>query len=241
MIAAAPARLCRYLLMQQLILLHGALGSSAQFESLKKSLSAHYEVYIPDLPGHGGTGGQHAFSIPSFAQYLEEYIGQHKLKGASVFGYSMGGYVAMYLAKRKPELFEKIVTLATKWNWDEAIAAREVKMLQPEAIEQKLPQFALALAKRHAPGDWKELLHKTADMMLQMGKENPLSADDLAQITTPALIMLGDRDKMVPLQETAEAYQNIPGAQMAVLPQTPHPIEQTDTGMLSFFIKRFIE
>lgn len=226
--------------MQQLILLHGALGSSAQFESLKENLSAQYELHLPDLPGHGGTGLQHPFSIQSFAHYLEGYVGQYKLEGASVFGYSMGGYVAMYLAKRRPELFGKIVTLATKWNWDEAIAAREVKMLQPEVIEQKLPQFAQALAERHAPGDWKELLHKTADMMLQMGKASPLSAEDLAEITTPALIMLGDRDKMVSLQETVEAYQHIPGAQMAVLPQTPHPIEQADTGMLSFFIRRFI-
>jgi pimeloyl-ACP methyl ester carboxylesterase len=226
--------------MQHLILLHGALGSSEQFKVLEQSLSSHYQVHVPNFPGHGGTGLQQEFSIQFFAKYLEEYIEQHNLKGASVFGYSMGGYVAMYLAKEKPELIGKIITLATKWSWSEEIAAHEVKMLQPEVIEQKLPQFAQALEQRHAPDDWKELLHKTADMMLQMGKNNPLKHEDLAQVTTPSLIMLGDRDKMVSLQETVEAYQHIPGAQLAVLPKTPHPIEQADTEMVAFFIRRFI-
>lgn len=227
--------------MQHIILLHGALGSNEQFKLLEQSLSNHYKVHVPNLPGHGGTGLQQEFSIHFFAQYLEEYIEQHYLKGTSVFGYSMGGYVAMYLARQKPELVNKIITLATKWSWDETIAAREVKMLQPDIIEQKLPQFAQALAQRHAPYDWKELLRKTADMMLQMGKNNPLKHEDLTQVTTPSLIMLGDRDKMVSLQETVEAYQHIPGAQMAVLPKTPHPIEQADIEMLSFFIRRFID
>lgn len=226
--------------MPHLILLHGALGSSEQFKPLEQSLSDHYHVHVPDLPGHGGTGLQQEFSIHFFAQYLEGYIEQRNLKGASVFGYSMGGYVAMSLARQKPELLSKVITLATKWNWSEEIAAREVKMLQPEVIEQKLPQFAQALAQRHAPDNWKEVLHKTADMMLQMGKNNPLKHDDLAQVTTPSLIMLGDRDKMVSLQETAEAYRHITGAQMAILPKTPHPIEQADIEMLSFFIRRFI-
>lgn len=227
--------------MQHLILLHGALGSSEQFKSLEQNLSANYQVHAPNLPGHGGTGLQQEFSIRFFAQFLEEYIQQHNLKGASVFGYSMGGYAAMYLARQKPELIGKIITLATKWSWSEEIAAREVKMLQPEVIEQKLPQFARALEQRHAPDNWKELLHKTADMMLQMGKDNPLKHEDLAQVTTPSLIMLGDRDKMVSLQETVEAYQNIPGAQMTVLPKTAHPIEQVDMEMISFFIRRFID
>jgi pimeloyl-ACP methyl ester carboxylesterase len=226
--------------MQHLILLHGALGSSEQLKALEQSLSDNYQVHVPNLPGHGGTGLQREFSITFFAQYLEEYIEQPNLKGASVFGYSMGGYVAMYLAKQKPELIGKIITLATKWSWSEEIAAREVKMLQPEVIGQKLPQFAQALAQRHAPDDWKEVLHKTADMMLQMGKNNPLKHEDLAQVTTPSLIMLGDRDKTVSLQETVEAYQHIPGAQMAILPKTSHPIEQVDTEALTFFIRRFI-
>ncbi len=52
----------------------------------------------------------------------------------------MGGYVALYLAKHHLQLVHKIFTLATKFHWDETVAANENKRLQPEGIEEKVPQ-----------------------------------------------------------------------------------------------------
>ncbi len=40
--------------MTPLLLLHGALGSAAQFDSLKTLLPEDREVYAPNFPGHGG-------------------------------------------------------------------------------------------------------------------------------------------------------------------------------------------
>jgi hypothetical protein len=51
--------------------------------------------------------------------------------------------------------------------------------------------------------------------------------------------MLGDRDKMVSLEETMAVYQGLPNAQFAILPQTAHPIEATDMELLSFMLIRF--
>ena len=45
--------------------------------------------------------------------------------------------------------------------------------------------------------------------------------------------MLGDRDKMVSLDETVAVYKSLPNAEMCVLPNTPHPLEQADTGLLT--------
>ena len=39
--------------MEPLILLHGALGSSAQLTPLTSQLSNHYDLHVLDLPGHG--------------------------------------------------------------------------------------------------------------------------------------------------------------------------------------------
>jgi pimeloyl-ACP methyl ester carboxylesterase len=49
---------------------------------------------------------------------------QNQLENAAIFGYSMGGYAGMYLAKYFPERVSKLLTLATKFYWDEKIAAR---------------------------------------------------------------------------------------------------------------------
>ena len=153
----------------------------------------------------------------------------------------MGGYVAMYLAKYHPERIHKIITLGTKFNWDETIAATETKMLNAEKIEAKLPDFAAALQKRHAPNNWKIVLEKTAAMLVEMGNDNPLKPDDYPAIQHPVLLMLGDRDKMVTLDETVEVYKNLPLAQLAILPNTPHPIEMVNQARLAYEIKSFLD
>ena len=228
------------LCMQTLLLLHGAIGSSAQLEKLKESLQAHYTVHTLNFPGHGGTALSDQFSIPLFAQAVKNYLHAQGLQRVSIMGYSMGGYVALYLAKQHPELVEKIMTLATKFEWSEAIAAKEIKMLQPEVIEQKLPDFAKTLEARHAPQGWKQVLEKTKEMLIGLGQHNALSLADYANIQTPVQLLLGDRDKMVSLEETVAVYKQLPQAQLGVLPATPHPIEQVDTALLAFHVKRFI-
>jgi pimeloyl-ACP methyl ester carboxylesterase len=226
--------------MKTLLLLHGAIGSSAQLETLKKQFESSYTVHTFNFPGHGGAAVPPVFSIPLFANAVKHYIQEQALRRVSILGYSMGGYVALYLAKHHPELVEKVITLATKFEWDEAIAAKEIKMLQPEVIEQKLPAFAKTLEERHAPTDWKLVLDKTKDMLLGLGNQNALTLADYATIQTPVQVLIGDRDKMVSLEETVAVYKQLPNAQLGILPATPHPIEQVDAELLAFHIKRFI-
>lgn len=227
--------------MKPLILLHGAIGAGDQLEPLARLLSSQYDVHVIDFSGHGvARPTEVVFSMELFANDVRAYMLSSGLERASIFGYSMGGYVAMYLARHSPELIDRIVTLATKWHWDEATAAKETQMLNADKIEQKVPAFAEALHKRHAAHGWKNVLAKTADMMLALGADNPLKPDDQAAIPHPSLLLLGDRDKMVTLDETLAVYKALPNAQMAILPATGHPIEQVDIEVLHFFITRFL-
>jgi hypothetical protein len=52
--------------------------------------------------------------------------------------------------------------------------------------------------------------------------------------------MLGDRDKMVSLDETTEVYVNLPSAQLAILPNTAHPIEMVNQARLAYEIRSFL-
>jgi pimeloyl-ACP methyl ester carboxylesterase len=151
----------------------------------------------------------------------------------------MGGYAAMYLAKHHPGKITKLVTLATKYNWDEAIAAKEVKMLDAATIEQKVPAFAAQLKERHAPNDWKELLDKTKELMLGLGKQSALQPADYASIMIPVLVLLGDRDKMVTMDETIAVYKQLPAGKLSILPGTPHPLEQVDINLLKHLLVDF--
>ncbi len=226
--------------MNHILLLHGAIGAASQLQPLQSMLENDFIVHTINFNGHGGNAFGNAFSIKQFATEVADYILQNGLESVHIFGYSMGGYVAMYLAARHPDLVKSICTLATKFYWDEAVAAKEIKMLDAEKIEEKLPAFAKQLEQRHAPNNWKDVLSKTKEMLIAMGNNNPLKQADYSTITKPVLVMLGDRDKMVSLEETATVYKALPNAQMAVLPATPHPLEQVNLEQLAYQIKRFV-
>lgn len=223
-----------------LLLLHGAIGASSQLQPLAEKLFATFEVHLFDFPGHGGKLlPEEPFSIKLFSEAALNYIQTNNLQQPSIFGYSMGGYVAMYLAKYHSNLVGKIATLGTKFHWDEVTAAKETKMLDAATITAKVPAFAAALKQLHAPNNWEEVLQRTATMLTEMGSNNPLELEDYTSINNASLVMLGDRDKMITLEETVNVYKSLPNAQMAVLPRTPHPIEQTDVEMITYFLKRF--
>ena len=227
--------------MEHILLLHGAIGSKDQLSALEQKLADTCIVHRLNFSGHGGSPFVHEiFSISLFASEVINFLEETKIDRIHIFGYSMGGYVAMYLARYHPQKIKKIITLATKFNWDEGIAAQEIKMLNADKIEEKIPDFAAALQQRHAPNNWKTVLKKTAAMLTQMGANNPLKTVDYPSIQHPVLLMLGDRDKMVTLDETVEVYKNLPQAQLAILPNTAHPIEMVHANRLANEIKSFL-
>lgn len=227
--------------MQAILLLHGAIGAADQLSLLEEELAGSFAVHRLNFSGHGGFPfAAENFSIKLFATEVITFLDKKGIASISIFGYSMGGYVAMYLAKYHPERVNKIITLATKFTWDETIAANERKMLNAEKIEEKLPAFAAALQKRHDPNNWKSVLEKTAAMLIEMGKDNPLKPGDYPTIPHPVLLMLGDRDNMVTLDETVAVYKNLSKAQLAILPSSAHPIEMVNQTRLAYEIRSFL-
>ncbi len=226
--------------MQPLLLLHGAIGSKDQLYPIKEELKPYFDIHCFNFPGHGDDHSIEPFSMQAFANATMAYCEKYQLKNPSVFGYSMGGYVALYLESLYPQTFKKIITLGTKYNWSEEIAAREVKMLRPEVIEQKVPAFAEQLANRHGSARWKDVLHKTADMLSDLGKHPLLTTATLQQVLCPTMVLLGDKDNMVSQDETQFAASTLPQCELHIIPNTPHPIEQVDASVLATMIRRFI-
>ena len=227
--------------MSSILLLHGAIGAADQLQPLARILETTHKVHTLSFSGHGGMAmPADPFSIQLFAKEVLAWMDKERIDKLSIFGYSMGGYVAMYLAKHHLNRIDKVITLATKYHWTPEIAAKETGMLNPEKIAIKLPDFASSLEKRHAPNNWHTVLNNTADMLRGLGEDNALKAEEYPAIETDCLILLGDRDRMVTLEETGNVFKSLPNAQMGLLPGTPHPIEQVDAELLSVFIRRFM-
>ncbi|WP_452598098.1 alpha/beta fold hydrolase [Pontimicrobium sp. MEBiC01747] len=223
----------------KLLLLHGALGSKEQLKKLKNSLSSNFEVYDLDFEGHGVNKSNAAFSIDLFTDNVIQFLNEHKIECISIFGYSMGGYVALNLANKKPELVSKIVTFGTKFNWTKETAEQEAKMLNPDKIEEKVPSFANSLSNIHG-FNWKTVMSKTAQMMLGLGINKILTEKILQSIKHKTLITIGDKDKMVSLEESQKSATLLPNGTLQIIENFPHQIEKIDIENLTKIITGFI-
>lgn len=225
--------------MKNIILLHGAIGASDQLIPLETELmQLGFTCHKLDFSGHGQKDFTNGFGIAAFAKELDNFISDNKIDKPHVFGYSMGGYVALYLASKKPNLFRTIITLGTKFEWSPEIAEKEVKMLDATTIAEKVPKFADALQKRHGE-KWKLVLQQTAHMMRDLGVSNILKGNEFSKIANRTFIGLADNDSMVSVEETNHAASHILNAKRYTLVNTKHPIETVNTQLLAGLIQQF--
>ncbi|MBL7843122.1 MAG: alpha/beta fold hydrolase [Cyclobacteriaceae bacterium] len=215
--------------MNPVLLLHGALGASTQLEPLKHKLEGSGRtVYAMNFSGHAGEPFRKSFGIEIFADDVLAFLSKHNLNQVDVFGYSMGGYVAVWFALMHTERIRKIVTLGTKFDWSPESAEKEVRKLNADKILEKVPAFARILEHRHAPNDWKELLKKTGEMMTDLGNKPLLTEENLKTLHNHIVVCLGDQDDMADRSFSEQVANWLPNGVFRLLENTPHPIEKVD-------------
>lgn len=213
--------------MNPILLLHGALGSTEQLLPLKFLLEqSGRKVFTRNFSGHGETPFAGEFGIEQFAKETLQFIHSEDIKLVDVFGYSMGGYVALHAVLQQPDLFNTIVTLGTKLDWSKDSSEQEVKKLNPEKIQEKVPAFAALLAKRHGDDQWETLTQRTAEMMTVLGERPLLTSEQFQKIKQQVVICLGDRDDMTTADFSRSVAAEIPNGSFVLLTDTPHPIEK---------------
>jgi pimeloyl-ACP methyl ester carboxylesterase len=168
---------------------------------------------VLEFHGHGTKPDvNQPWSIELFAHQLEEAI-QALPSPLPIFGYSMGGYVALLLSLRKPELVPRLLTLGTKFSWgDYGITDDSAR----------------------------ELDSKTVAMMRLLQEEPLLTLPIVDKVSIPVRYCVGDRDRMVTIEETMAFYRATPGAEFCVLPNTRHLIEKVDADLLADQVRRFL-
>ena len=218
--------------MKDLVLLHGAIGAAVQLKPLGELLAEQFNVHTLNFEGHGGRAINGNYAIDRFVTNLIDFLDENNLKKVSIFGYSMGGYVALKAAASFPERIEAIVTMGTKFQWDPETANKEVRMLKPEKIEEKVPQFARQLQMLHSPLDWKEVLKGTAQMMMDLGNGAGLKDEEIQSVDIPVLIGIGEKDQMVSIDESKRIAELLPKGKLMVFETFEHPIDKVDLSVL---------
>lgn len=197
-----------------MLLLHG-LGATG---GVWRGLSAAYggPSLAPDLPGHGTAGWTTSYSFAAHAEavlpLLDRFDGP-----MPVLGHSMGGVVALELARLAPDRVERAVALGVKVSWPPEDAARALEVAQrpvatygtrAEAVDRFLRVSGLAglvgvddplvddaVVDRAAVGEgsgW-----RLAQDPRTFGVGVPDMARLLAAVSCPVVLARGEHDSMV--------------------------------------------
>lgn len=226
--------------MKPILLLHGALGTAKQLEPLAQQLGDYPAVRTLTFYGHGGAAAPaDGYQFDAFANNILQYLDDNDIPQTDIFGYSMGGYAAMCFALKHPERVGKIATLGTKLVWTPEGSAQEVKMLDADKLEAKVPAFAVQLKALHGEENWRAVLSATANMMLSLGNDPVLKNSHYQSLSHPVLLGIGDKDQTAGLEDTVATFRLLPNAQLWVLPATSHPIDRVEVVALANGLKQY--
>ena len=214
-----------------ILFLHGALGSSADMQPLMMLLGEKgYKTLSFNFSGHGASSiWPEEFPIELFARELDKYIKDHALNEVIVFGFSMGGYVALFhKAHFEESPISMIFTYGTKFNWSETSVGRELPMMNPDYLQEKFPSFAEGLKAKHGLERWKPLLRSTAHLIQHLERLDGLTREDLSEVEIPVILMLGDQDRMVTTEETHLTRSWLAHGEVKIISHSKHDLDKTN-------------
>jgi pimeloyl-ACP methyl ester carboxylesterase len=101
--------------MPLVILVHGAVANRKTWLPVARELSARFEVWCPDLPGHGSRRSE-SFTLSGALEAVSALLAQARPRRAIVAGDSLGGYVALAVAPREPIGVAAVVAGGCTWS-----------------------------------------------------------------------------------------------------------------------------
>ncbi|TRX59196.1 alpha/beta hydrolase [Fulvivirga sp. M361] len=224
---------------QPILLLHGAYATLSLWGNFITELSKSRQVIALDFQGHGRTPDiDRPITYEHLADDVFSLIKHLNLEKADVFGYSMGGAVALQLGIRHPQLINKMVAASASYRSEDVYPelSAMIGQMKPEYMEGT-PFKAAYDSLSPDPGNFPVLMEKL--IALDETPQN-WAAEDIANIPFPILFINGDADIVKP-EHTVEMYRLKDGgptpdfmsashSQLAILPGTTHigVMERTD-------------
>jgi esterase len=223
-----------------LVILHGMLGSSRNWQTVGRELSAKFHVFALDLRNHGSSPHAPAMSYPEMAADVLAWLDDHHLPRVSLLGHSMGGKVAMLLACRNPTRVERlvIVDIAPKVYrsaaHDSEFAAMQSldlarltsraaaeKHLEPNVPDWAMRKFLTTNLDRDAEGKWQWLINLPGiAAALPLLEKNDLTSED--RYTGPTQVIVGGNSRYVKPDDEAAIKRYFPAATIATIPEAGH-------------------
>jgi pimeloyl-ACP methyl ester carboxylesterase len=221
------------------VLLHGFPFDPSMWSAQVTALSAAYRVILPDLRGDGREkGAENVYPIDQMADDLIETLDHLRVRDVVLGGLSMGGYVALSAIVRQPAHFRALLLMDTRAGADspEAAQGRLTNAAKIEAEGNASAFVEGMIPKLFAPAsltEKRQLVASTRAMMMRTSPESvaaalrgmaarPARTDDLAGITQPTLVIVGEHDVITPPAEAEAMAAALDDARLVIVPKAGH-------------------
>ncbi|XP_043720435.1 pimeloyl-[acyl-carrier protein] methyl ester esterase-like [Telopea speciosissima] len=245
-----------------LVLIHG-FGPSGifQWQQQVRSLSVHFDLYVPDLVFFGGSTTKSSDRSEIFqAISLGKLFEKLGVKRFCVIGTSYGGMVAYHMASMWPERVEKVVIASSGVNMVKKDQQEILERARVETIEDlMLPKTAAQLRNLIRLAVFKpppmlpdfflnDLLHtlfaENREERMELLKGLTIGRDKKPQVSSleqEALIVWGEHDQIFPLKKAFELKEILGGkVQLEVLKNTSHVPQVEDPNQFNAIVKNFL-
>lgn len=210
-----------------LIIVHGGGGGGEAWLENADKLSGHYSVYIPDLPGYGGSEAWgDCFHLSEYVRFISDFADSIGLKRFHLLGHSIGGNIALEFAMRYPERVSRLVlvnSLGLSNNvglWVRVLSSSFFTCLLGKVALGVLRALKWLLKTLFASV---ELIDPLPPVKLDIGryiaglKRLPDMKGRLANLKVPTLLVWGADDSIVPVSQAYAAAQMIPDCRLRVI------------------------
>lgn len=247
-----------------ILLIHGSgpgVSAWANWRLVFPILAKHFHLYAPDVVGFGYTrrpeGIQYGIDVwrDHMIDFIETVVGEKKI---SIIGNSFGGAIALHIAKKRPDLINKLILMGSV-GIDHPIADGLDKVWGYEPSLENMKNLIKLFAYDQSMAENDDLVEMRYNSSIQEGFQESfssmfpaprqrhvgamaLSFDQLQEINCPVLLVHGRDDKVIPLKETSYRLAlALPNAELHVFPECGHwvQIEKTKefAGQVIEFLK----
>lgn len=250
------------------VILHGLYGSSDNWMSIARILEKDFELFIPDQRNHGKSPHSDEFNYTLLSQDVVDFFSKQQIKKAVLMGHSMGGKVAMHVARKFPEIISSLilVDIAPKNYYSDlneeslahvyilealqklhipSINSREEAdhLLSYDLKDEKLRSFLLKNLKRRSDGKFEWLLNLTSikENFTEISEGFLASEWENTQIDGFSVLFIkGEKSNYISKEDLPVIKRIFPAADIVEISETGHWLHAEKPADFAKLVRNFI-
>lgn len=240
-------------------MIHGNLCSARFWEPSIQALKnlcgpeAKGTVVAVDYPGCGKSAPttQDQIKIELLAEKFNQIIEEQKLAPCHVVGHSAGGLIAAVMMAKKPDLFKKALLLDPVGA--KGVVFNDVMLPTFEAMKTDKALTATIIGSTIYQNDPESLFFKNVvaedaftavknvGSWILQALDGVDFSETLKTIKRPVLVLHGEHDTLLPMQDSRDLAALIEGAQFEVIPEQGHCFNVENPHGFAKKLKNFIQ